>query len=73
MDGVGRRWRSHGRWLEEASAKVRTGPPRDDDEDMTVRVWAGVAPIVTTVGELVPDGDVLVDSFDRSRLIVART
>lgn len=31
--------------IEEASAKVRTGPPIDDPEDMTLPVWAGVLPL----------------------------
>ena len=31
--------------LDEASAKVRTGPPVDDDEDMDRDVWAGVIPL----------------------------
>jgi hypothetical protein len=30
--------------LAEASAKVRTGPPVDDDEDMDRDVWAGELP-----------------------------
>lgn len=31
--------------LTESSAKVRTGPPNDDDEDMTLDVWAGEIPV----------------------------
>jgi uncharacterized protein len=31
--------------LAEASAKVRTGPPLDDEEDYELRVWAGVIPL----------------------------
>jgi nitroimidazol reductase NimA-like FMN-containing flavoprotein (pyridoxamine 5'-phosphate oxidase superfamily) len=31
--------------IEEASAKVRTGPPADDDEDYSLPVWAGVLPL----------------------------
>ena len=31
--------------LDEASAKVRSGPPVDDDEDMDRDVWAGVIPL----------------------------
>ena len=30
--------------IEEASAKIRTGPPGDDDEDYALPVWAGVIP-----------------------------
>ena len=29
----------------EASAKVRTGPPKDDEEDYVMNVWAGVVPL----------------------------
>ena len=31
--------------LAEASAKIRTGPPLDDDEDYELEVWAGVIPL----------------------------
>jgi nitroimidazol reductase NimA-like FMN-containing flavoprotein (pyridoxamine 5'-phosphate oxidase superfamily) len=31
--------------LSEASAKVRTGPPVDDEEDYALNVWAGVLPL----------------------------
>lgn len=31
--------------LDEVSAKVRTGPPLDDEEDMGLPVWAGVIPL----------------------------
>jgi uncharacterized protein len=30
---------------DEASAKVRTGPPIDDEEDYALKVWAGVLPL----------------------------
>ena len=42
--------------LEEASAKVRTGPPRDDPEDLSLPVWAGVVPLSLVPGKPVPDG-----------------
>ncbi|MEU9608628.1 pyridoxamine 5'-phosphate oxidase family protein [Streptomyces sp. NPDC048057] len=42
--------------LEEASVKVRTGPPDDGDgPDAELPVWAGTLPLVTTFGALVPD------------------
>jgi uncharacterized protein len=41
--------------LDEASAKVRTGPPIDDDEDYDLPVWAGVLPLATQVAEPQPD------------------
>jgi uncharacterized protein len=31
--------------LDEASAKVRTGPPGDDEEDYALPIWAGVIPL----------------------------
>jgi hypothetical protein len=31
--------------MEEASAKVRSGPPLDDEEDYELPVWAGVLPL----------------------------
>jgi uncharacterized protein len=37
--------------IDEASAKVRTGPPIDDEDDLTLPVWAGVLPCSTTWGE----------------------
>ena len=37
--------------ITEASAKIRNGPPVDDDEDMDTEVWAGLLPINTTFGE----------------------
>ena len=41
--------------LDEASAKVRTGPPKDDEEDYALPVWAGVLPLVTAPGAPLPD------------------
>jgi uncharacterized protein len=41
--------------LEEASAKVRTGPPKDEEEDLELPVWAGVLPLTTVPGEPEPD------------------
>lgn len=37
--------------LTEASAKVRTGPPVDDDEDYDLPVWAGVIPLEMIANE----------------------
>src|SRR5215475_9502720 len=31
--------------MEEASAKIRTGPPLDDEEDYGLPIWAGVVPL----------------------------
>ncbi|MBI2169801.1 MAG: pyridoxamine 5'-phosphate oxidase family protein [Actinobacteria bacterium] len=37
--------------ITEASAKVRTGPPVDDEEDLALPVWAGVIPLTLARGE----------------------
>lgn len=41
--------------LAEASVKVRTGPPRDDEADIAAgEAWAGVVPVRTVLGEPEP-------------------
>jgi nitroimidazol reductase NimA-like FMN-containing flavoprotein (pyridoxamine 5'-phosphate oxidase superfamily) len=41
--------------LAEASAKVRSGPPVDDEEDYALDVWAGVLPLKTFAGAPIND------------------
>lgn len=41
--------------IDEASAKVRTGPPSDDEEDYALPIWAGVIPVRTQM--LAPEPD----------------
>jgi nitroimidazol reductase NimA-like FMN-containing flavoprotein (pyridoxamine 5'-phosphate oxidase superfamily) len=41
--------------LDEASAKVRSGAPVDDEEDYALDVWAGVIPLRLVAGEPEPD------------------
>ena len=41
--------------LEEASVKVRTGPPGDEPEDLDLPVWAGVMPMTMSFGVPEPD------------------
>ncbi|MEV0973098.1 pyridoxamine 5'-phosphate oxidase family protein [Microtetraspora glauca] len=41
--------------LEEASVKVRQGPPVDDEEDYDLPVWAGVRPLLVSWGAPEPD------------------
>ena len=45
--------------LEEVSAKIRSGPPIDDEEDYALPVWGGVIPVAQILGEPLPDGRVL--------------
>ncbi len=41
--------------IEEASAKIRTGGPIDDEEDYAMGVWAGVLPLGLNIGKEIPD------------------
>jgi len=41
--------------LDEASAKLRTGPPKDDAEDLALACWAGELPLRLVALEPVPD------------------
>lgn len=41
--------------LVEVSAKVRSGPPLDDEEDYALNVWAGVIPLQVVAGEPISD------------------
>jgi nitroimidazol reductase NimA-like FMN-containing flavoprotein (pyridoxamine 5'-phosphate oxidase superfamily) len=41
--------------IEEASAKIRKGPPLNDEDDYARRVWAGVIPLHMETGAPVPD------------------
>ena len=41
--------------ITEASAKIRTGDPVDDDEDYALNTWAGVIPLSIQSGVPIPD------------------
>jgi hypothetical protein len=41
--------------IEEFSAKVRIGPPIDDEEDYSFPTWAGVVPLEMSVGKAIDD------------------
>jgi nitroimidazol reductase NimA-like FMN-containing flavoprotein (pyridoxamine 5'-phosphate oxidase superfamily) len=55
--------------LEEVAAKVRVGPPADDEEDYVLPIWAGIVPIHTRLAEPISDDRVLPDvkTVDRAR------
>ena len=42
--------------INEFSAKVRVGPPMDEEEDYSFPTWAGVIPLEMTAGAAIPDG-----------------
>jgi uncharacterized protein len=48
--------------IEEASAKIRTGPPLDDEEDYSLPHWAGVLPLESRTGKPVPDSRLATDA-----------
>ena len=41
--------------IEEGSAKIRTGPPLDDEEDYALPVWAGVVPLKVVAEKPISD------------------
>jgi nitroimidazol reductase NimA-like FMN-containing flavoprotein (pyridoxamine 5'-phosphate oxidase superfamily) len=41
--------------LNEASAKIRTGPPVDDEPDYALHIWAGIIPLRLAAGSPTPD------------------
>ncbi|WP_327120805.1 pyridoxamine 5'-phosphate oxidase family protein [Streptomyces sp. NBC_01341] len=43
--------------LDEVSAKIRTGGPSDEPEDLSLPHWAGVVPVARTYGTPVPSDD----------------
>jgi uncharacterized protein len=45
--------------IEEFSAKVRSGPPIDDEEDYSFPTWAGVVPLELKTGEPIDDARLL--------------
>lgn len=42
--------------IEEASAKIRIGDPKDDEDDYAMGVWAGVLPLSLATGTPIDDG-----------------
>jgi nitroimidazol reductase NimA-like FMN-containing flavoprotein (pyridoxamine 5'-phosphate oxidase superfamily) len=55
--------------LEEVSAKIRTGPPIDDEEDYAIPVWAGVLPLQLTTAAPIDDAR-LVEGVEPSAQIL---
>lgn len=45
--------------IESASAKVRSGPPKDDEQDYDMPVWAGLLPLALRPGAPQPDAGVV--------------
>ena len=60
--------------LTEASAKIRTGPPIDDEEDYALPIWAGVVPLETHPSTPIPDARISPDApaIDLSRFTRSR-
>jgi uncharacterized protein len=47
--------------IESASAKIRTGPPLDEEEDYALPIWAGVLPLKWSATKPVPDSRLAAD------------
>lgn len=54
--------------LDEASAKVRTGPPVDDPTDDGLPVWSGVVPLSTVAGAPEPAPDMTPEVASPARI-----
>ncbi len=59
--------------IEEASAKVRTGPPVDDPDDYGLPAWAGVIPLELRASEPVPDREVTASLPEYARKFMQRS
>ena len=47
--------------INEASVKVRSGPPVDSAKDLELNHWTGVIPLEVVSGELIPDSNMPVE------------
>lgn len=47
--------------IESASAKIRSGPPKDDADDLDLPVWAGVVPLYQASGPPIADPSLRAD------------
>jgi len=47
--------------IESASAKIRTGPPKDEPDDLELPVWTGVLPLAQVAGEPIDREDEVAD------------
>ena len=43
--------------IDQASSKIRTGPPKDEPEDYALDIWAGVIPFNLVPGESISDDE----------------
>lgn len=57
--------------IEEASAKIRTGPPLDEEEDYSLPIWAGVVPLKLKTEPAVADPR-LPNNIDVPRYVIER-
>ena len=51
--------------IESASAKTRSGPPKDDEEDYALPYWAGVLPLSLQAGEAVAEDSLTEERLDK--------
>jgi nitroimidazol reductase NimA-like FMN-containing flavoprotein (pyridoxamine 5'-phosphate oxidase superfamily) len=58
--------------IDEVSAKVRTGPPIEDEADLGLEHWAGVLPLTLAPGRPIPDDGTRASGRDESPDHVSR-
>jgi nitroimidazol reductase NimA-like FMN-containing flavoprotein (pyridoxamine 5'-phosphate oxidase superfamily) len=58
--------------MDEASAKIRTGPPVDEEEDYSLPVWAGVLPLRLEEKAPIPDPRLAEDAVAPQYIVRAR-
>ncbi|WOI57841.1 pyridoxamine 5'-phosphate oxidase family protein [Palleronia sp. LCG004] len=58
--------------IEHATAKSRSGPPKEDPADLGTGSWGGVLPVVTALGAGERDGDTPDDAPEPASLAAAR-
>ncbi|PYQ47059.1 MAG: pyridoxamine 5'-phosphate oxidase family protein [Acidobacteria bacterium] len=49
--------------IDEASAKIRIGPPKDDAEDYGLPIWAGILPLALIPSEAISDNTLAVPEY----------
>jgi nitroimidazol reductase NimA-like FMN-containing flavoprotein (pyridoxamine 5'-phosphate oxidase superfamily) len=49
--------------IAEASAKIRIGPPKDDEEDYALPIWAGVLPLALVPSKPIPDNEAAIPEY----------
>ncbi len=55
--------------INQASSKIRTGPPKDEPEDYALDIWAGVIPFNLVPGESISDNELKPGLYPSQRVV----